>query len=53
MARLKSLRKGQKKNSTEAGNTAATATPAGESTPDTAEIDGATEEPNLGTAAIE
>ena len=53
MARLKSLRKGQKKNSTEAGNTAATATPAGEFAPNTAEIDGATEEPDPEITAIE
>ena len=52
MARQKSPRKDQKKNSTEAGDTAATA-PVRESTPDTAETDGATEEPDPEIAVTE
>ena len=53
MARLKSLRKGQKKNSIEAGDTTAAAAPAGESTPNTVETNGAIEEPDPETTAAE
>ena len=51
MARLKSLRKGQKKNSMEADDiaAAATATLAGGSAPDTIETGETTEEPDRGT----
>ena len=47
------MKKGQKKNSMEAGDTAAAAASTGEFTPDTAETDGAAEEPDLEIAAAE
>ena len=55
MAWQKSPKKDQKKNSMESDDTAtaAAAAPAGESAPDTAETDGATEESDLGTTAAE
>ena len=49
MARQKSLRKDQKKNSIEAGDTAAAAAPDGESAPDTTKTGGAAEEVDPGT----
>ena len=55
VAWLKSLRKSQKKNSTEADDTAAATAvaPARESAPDIAETDGATEEPASEITATE